>query len=86
MTKYTRLKFEESVKIETYIELNWSLLAIGLKINRPKSTISREISRFPFTYKASKAQVEADWKRRKHNCRRCLEQNTELYSIVYKYF
>ena len=75
MTKYTRLNFEERIKIETFIELNWTLTAIGIKLNRPKSTISRELSRFPFTYKADKAQVEADRKGRKHNCNRRLELN-----------
>ena len=85
MTKYTRLNFEERIKIETFIELNWTLTAIGIKLNRPKSTISRELSRFPFTYKADKAQVEADRKGRKHNCNRRLELNVGLKKIVHKY-
>lgn len=85
MAKFKRLIFEERVKIEAFIELNWTLEAIGIKLNRPKSTISREISRFPFTYKAAKAQVEADRKSRKHNCVRRLDENEILYKIVYKY-
>lgn len=85
MTKYTRIQFEERVKIETFIGLNWTLTAIGIKLNRPKSTISREISRFPFTYKAAKAQAEATRKGRQHNCDRRLDENDELYSIVHKY-
>ncbi len=85
MTKYTRIQFEERVKIETFVELNWTLTAIGIKLNRPKSTISREISRFPFTYKAAKAQAEATRKGRQHNCERRLDENNELYEIVYKY-
>lgn len=85
MAKYQRLIFEERVKIETFMGLNWTLAEIGLKLNRPTSTISREISRFPFTYKASKAQVEADRKSRKHNCARRLDDHDELYEVVYKY-
>lgn len=85
MAKFTRLIFEERVKIEAFIDLNWSLADIGHKLNRPKCTISREISRFPFTYNASKAQAEADRKSRKHNFNRRLDENDELYEVVYKY-
>ena len=85
MTKFKRLVFEERVQIEAFIDLNWTLAEIGHKLNRPTCTISREISRFPFTYKASKAQAEADRKSRKHNCDRRLGENIELYEVVYKY-
>ena len=85
MTKFKRLVFEERVKIETFIELKWTYAAIGVQINRPTSTISREISRFPFTYKAVKAQAEADRKSRQHNRNCRIVENVELNKIVYKY-
>jgi IS30 family transposase len=84
MAKYTRLTFEDRIKIEVYRILNWSLEAIGKNLNRSKSSISRELSRYPFTYSAKKAQAEADRKSRKHNCTSRLSENTRLLEIVHK--
>ncbi len=85
MAKYKRLTFEDRIKIEVYRLLNWTLEEIGKDLNRSKSSISRELSRYPITYSASKAQAEADRKSRKHNCNSRLLDNELLCKIVYKY-
>lgn len=85
MKKYVRLTFQERVKIETYYNLGWSLTEIGTKLCRDKSTISREISRFPFTYNAQKAQTVAERKSRLHNLGRQLDENARLFNLVYRF-
>lgn len=85
MAKYVRLTIEDRVKIEVYRALNWSLESIGKSINRSKSSISRELSRYPFTYSAKKAQDEANRKSRKHNCTSRLSENTLLLKIIHKH-
>lgn len=52
MRNYNRLTFEERVKIETYYNLGWTLMHIADKLGRSKSTISREITRYPYSYAA----------------------------------
>jgi IS30 family transposase len=42
---YTRLSLKERTQIESYLILSKSITEIALLLNRPKSTISREISR-----------------------------------------
>lgn len=42
---YTRLSFKERTQIESYLILMKSVTEISLLLNRPKSTISREIAR-----------------------------------------
>lgn len=85
MAKYTRLIFEERVKIEVYHLLKWSVEDIGLKLNRSKSSISRELSRYPLKYSASRAQAEADRKSRGHNKNCRIGDNPELLKIITKY-
>jgi IS30 family transposase len=45
MIKYKRLNSEERVQIETYLNLGKSRAEISRLLNRPKSTINREIQR-----------------------------------------
>lgn len=40
---YTHLTISERSKIETYLELGYSIRSISKKINRSPSTISREL-------------------------------------------
>ncbi|QPR67140.1 IS30 family transposase [Lysinibacillus macroides] len=44
---YTHLTIFERSKIETYVELGYSIRAIAKKMNRSPSTISRELRRHP---------------------------------------
>ena len=85
MTKYNRLTFEERVKIETYNNLGMTLMEIASKLGRNKSTISREISRYPYSYRAEKADKIAQNNARYHNFGRRLDKNERLFKIVYRY-
>lgn len=85
MRNYNRLTFEERVKIETYYNLGWTLMHIADKLGRSKSTISREITRYPYSYAAEKAQLRADYQSRNHHFRRRLDENAQLFNVVYRY-
>ncbi len=85
MTKYTRLTFEDRIKIEVYRLLNWTLEEIGTSIKRSKSSISRELSRYPFTYSASKAQAQADKRSKVHNKNCRITDSPSLLKIIHKY-
>lgn len=85
MKKYNRLTYQERIKIETYFQLGWTLMAIAEKLGRNKSTISREISRYPFSYNAEKADRQAWNKARIRNYKRRLDENDRLYNFVYRY-
>lgn len=82
MGNYQRISFEERVKIETFNNLGWTLMAIAEKLGRNKSTISREISRYPFSYNAEKADYQAWSKSRIHNYKRRLDENDRLFNFI----
>ena len=85
MKSYKRINFEERVKIETFLKVGWTLTAIGKEFGRPTCTISREITRFPYTYTAAKANVEAIRKSKKHHTVRKLTENSRLYNVVIRF-
>lgn len=62
---YTRLNFKERVQIDTLYRMSYTITEISLKLNRPTSTISREIKRglsLPGEgYSAERAQWHADF-------------------------
>ena len=80
--KYSRINFEERVKIDSFIIAGWTLTAIGMELWRPTSTISRELSRFTFKYTAEKANKEAIRKAKNHNRNNKLLENPRLYNLV----
>lgn len=85
MNTYKRLSFQERVKIETYNNLGWTLMAIAEKLGRSKSSISREISRYPYSYNADKAHYQAWSNSRIHNFKRRLDENDRLFNFIYRY-
>lgn len=85
MEKYKRLSFEERVKIETLSKLGWTIMRIADELMRSKSTISREITRYPFSYTAEKAERQAEFNSRRHNCTKILDENKRLFNIVVRY-
>ncbi len=85
MEKYKRLTFQERVIIEVYLNLEFSLSEIAEKLHRDKSTISREVSRFPIMYNAEKAHAAAERKSRMHNCGLRLDANKRLFNLVRRY-
>ncbi|MEY9971882.1 IS30 family transposase [Lysinibacillus sp. RC46] len=62
---YTHLTISERVKIETYLELDYSIRKIAKLLNRQPSTISREIKRHAGST-ADEAQVR--YHQNKSNC------------------
>lgn len=69
MEKYQRLSLEERVEIEKLTAQKCSISLIAKKLNRAKSTISRELKNYTFfrTYKAVKANrlaYQISWNRR----------------------
>ncbi len=82
METFKRINFEERVRIDSFLRAGWTLTSIGLELNRPTCTISREISRFPFKYTAEKADKEAIRKAKKHNRHNKLVENVRLFNVV----
>lgn len=72
----------ERVQIESFMKAGWTLRAIGLELGRSPSTISRELSRFPFKYTAEKADLEAIRKAKIHNTHNKLIENPRLFNQV----
>lgn len=85
MNHYTHLTIEEREKTRVLLERGLSIGAIGLALNRSKSTISREIARNSYKdgrYIAHHAQAIS--RKRKKNCGRkpiLLEEKTRDYVI-----
>lgn len=79
---YTRLTYKERVQIETFVRFNFSVSEIALKLERPKSTISREIKRglsLPGEgYKAESAQFHADFYSRIRKVDSKIRKNSKL--------
>ncbi|MBK6839834.1 MAG: IS30 family transposase [Bacteroidetes bacterium] len=85
MRKYKRINFEERVQIESFLRAGWTLTEIGVELERPTCTISRELSRFPFKYTADKADKEAIKKAKHHNSRNKLIENPRLFNAVIRH-
>lgn len=85
MGNYQRISFEERVKIETLNNLGWTVMSIAKKLGRNKSSISREISRYPFSYNANKADSQARSNSRMHNYKRSLDENDRLFYFIYRH-
>jgi transposase, IS30 family len=83
MEKYKRLNQFERIKIEIFLHLGWSLMKIANKLGRHKSTISREVSRYPYSYQGEKAHIQASRLARTHNCYRKLDINDDLFNYIY---
>ncbi len=75
MKNYSRIDFEERVKIETYLGEKFSISAIAKRLKRSKSTISRELRRPVGRYVSYTAEFSA--KRRARFRRR--ERKITLY-------
>lgn len=84
MKKYSRLTYQERIRIEVLFKENKTLIEIGKILGRHKSTISREISRYPYSYNGDKAHVQASLLASQHNCYRKLDINDCLYEAVYE--
>jgi IS30 family transposase len=73
----------ERQKIEIFRQFNWSLAKIGEELNRSKSSISRELSRYPGIYCAEKAHKMAEKRSREHNTNCKIAENPSLFKTMY---
>lgn len=80
MRQYQRINFEERVKLETYLSLGKSKSEIAKLLNRPKSTIGREIKRnTTIGYQANHADYYAKFKsKEKHHRGNKIQKNSLL--------
>jgi IS30 family transposase len=82
MKSYNRLNLEERAKIEVLYQKGFNCTEIAFELGRHKSTISRELSRFPQSYLAGKAQINARKFSKRHNFVSRLEKNPPLLREV----
>jgi transposase, IS30 family len=83
MTKgreFTQLKEEERIKIEVLLQKGFSLSSIGRALNRPVSTISREVKRNgPRKYTAVRAQTFTQFRHRHKRKHTVFDQDMRDY-------
>lgn len=84
MKKYTRLQFEDRIKIEVYHLLGWTIEAISKELARSKSSISRELSRMPGNYSAHIAHWYAVKKSREHHNTNRIDDAPNLKQIIHE--
>jgi IS30 family transposase len=84
MKKYTRLQFEDRIKIEVYYLLGWTIESISRELDRSKSSISRELSRMPGNYSAHIAHWYAVKKSREHHNNRRIDDAPNLKQIIHE--
>jgi len=83
---YKRLQLHERIEIEKMLAMQFSLTEIALKLNRNKSTISREIKKINDTYSALKSEAFAVGKQSDRRWQKSkLNLNPELKMFVYKH-
>jgi len=84
MKKYTRLQFEDRIKIEVYHLLGWTIEAISKELARSKSSISRELSRMQGNYSAHIAHWYAVKKSREHHNNRRIDDAPNLKQTIHE--
>jgi IS30 family transposase len=81
---YTRLQLDERIEIEKMLAQHFSISQIALKLNRNKSTISREIIKLNTNYSALKSEAFAAGKQCDRRWRKSkINQNPELKKFIY---
>jgi len=86
MKKYTRLTFQDREEISRGISASESFADIAKRINRPTSTVSREIwsnNKYKWCYRAEKAQKRTKELRRQDRRTKKIESDKKLKSYVY---
>ena len=84
MAKYTRFYLEERIKLEVYRLLKWTFEEIGKGINRSKSSIRRELSRYPGKYAAFNAHELAIKRNRDYNSNCKIADNPLLFKKIHE--
>ncbi|MEP7265537.1 MAG: IS30 family transposase [Bacteroidota bacterium] len=80
--KYCRISLIERIQIETFREAGLTMTEIADKLSRNKSSISRELSRYPKTYSAIKGELQSNYFSRKKSLGRKLDNNPKLLKFV----
>lgn len=81
---YKRIQLEERIEIEKMIVQHFSVTQIALKLNRNKSTISREIRKLNTPYSSLNAEAFATGNQYNRRWRKSkINQNPELKKFVY---
>ena len=86
MKKYTRLSFQDREEISRGIWARESFADIAERINRPTSTVSREIwsnNKYKWCYRAEKAQKRTEELRKQGRRPGKIDSNEKLKSYVY---
>ncbi len=86
MKKYTRLSFQEREEISRGIWAGESLADIAKRINRPTSTVTREVKgkvKYKWCYRAERAQKRAEELRKQGRRFQKIGSNEKLKSYVY---
>lgn len=84
MKEYKRLTYEDRVKIELLTKQGFNPAKISHLIGRHRSTVQRELCRFPRSYTAAKAQAEASAQAGSRNRGRKLEMDKRLLNYVHE--
>lgn len=87
MKKYIRLSFRDREEISRGIWAEESLAEISRRINRPTSTVSREVKRnnkYKWCYRAEKAQKRAVELRKQGRCPKKIDTNLNLKEYIYE--
>jgi transposase, IS30 family len=82
MKGYSRLTYDDRLRIEILRGQGQTIEAIAFQLGRNKSTISRELGRFPRTYLALKGQIAADKLISNRGRGRKLDENGKLFKFV----
>lgn len=85
MKIYTRLTKDERVEIKVLRDAGYSYERIGISINRNKSTVYRELRRFPLTYTSEKGEEDSKRKMATRHMGLKLDKEPKLFNFVYKH-
>lgn len=83
MKSYKRISLSERIAIASYLKIGKSVSDIAILLNRNKSSISREINRYPYSYEGEKANKLAQKQAGLRHTGKKLDKNKRLYNLVY---
>jgi IS30 family transposase len=80
---FTHLSKDQRIKIEVLLHQGWTLTAIGKFLNRPTSTISREVKRNgPIKYRAERADYFTDLRHRQKRKHSVFNQQMKEFIVL----
>lgn len=79
---YNRLTEQERIRIEVYRQDGFLPSQIAAKLHRPASTITRELARYPRSYLAGKAHLDAKGKAASRHSVKKLDKYPKLFKFV----